>query len=343
MHPADLEGFVARVLAAAGFAQGEAEACAHALVRADAAGVPSHGVARVPEYCAALRRGDLVAGAEIKILSQGPAYVAADAGRALGQVAVPALLEALYAKVAEAGVASGTLRNCGHVGRLADWVEAAALRGHAALMLVQDNGALACVAPPGGVRAVTSTNPIGFACPVAGAQPFVLDMATSATAIGRARLLHQAGEAAPEGTLQDSAGRPTTDPGVLFAEPSGAIRPAGAHKGFGLAMVADLLAAGLSGGHMPPAPAGTPCLNTVCITLWNPAYFAGLSHMAEEAAQYLDHIRACPPIDHTKPVRVPGDRAAAAQARAQRDGVAVAPETWARLERLAARLGVAVP
>jgi hydroxycarboxylate dehydrogenase B len=343
-----LTDFAARLLVAGGFRDGESRICAAALVRADLAGVASHGVTRVPEYVYALRKGELTAGAVPEVLRAGPAFCAMDGRYALGQVAMRALLETLVPKARAAGVASGTLARCGHIGRLADWVADAAGSGLAAMLLAQDNGVFTCVAPPGGRAAVTSTNPVAFAVPLGdGRAPFVLDMSTSAASINAMRLAHTAGQRAPDGTVQDAAGRATDDPGVLWADPPGALRPMGGaahgHRGFGLAMVVDMLAAGLAGGLCPPAPPGTTMAQSVHLTLWDPEAFSGLAHMAAQAQAYMAHIRATPPTDPGAPIRLPGDRARATAQRQAREGIALPPPVRARLSRLAAKLGVAPP
>ena len=82
--------------------------------------------------------------------ARGAAGIHADAGRGLGQVQMPRLVSRLLDKAASCGVAAGALRNCGHVGRLGEWVELIAGKGYAGFVAVNDNGALRIVAPPGG-------------------------------------------------------------------------------------------------------------------------------------------------------------------------------------------------
>src|SRR2546423_1027737 len=107
------------------------------------------------------------------------------------------------------------------------------------------------IAPFGGIDGRISTNPIAFAAPRRQGDPIMLDMTTSVVAEGKIRLAINQGKSVPEGWIIDPEGNPTTDPNAFKADPPGAILPlggpAGAHKGFGLGIMVDLLAGTLSG------------------------------------------------------------------------------------------------
>lgn len=340
---ADLRDFAAALLHAGGFGESEAEMTARSLVLSDLKGYASHGVIRVIEYLGFLNTGEVAPGAQLEILNDTPTSVHADAHRGLGQVQMPRLLDMLADKAGETGTATLAARNCGHVGRLGEWAEYLAERGLAGLVFVNDNGALHCVAPPGGKEARTSTNPVAFGVPLADGRGFIVDFATSAVAIGKMRLAHLAGEACAPGLIQDADGNPSTDPAVLFEDPKGALLPFGGYKGFALSMMVDCLAAGLSGGFTPPAPDGVKMLNNVLVTAWNPESFAGLEHMREQAEKYLGFVRSTPPTDADNPVRAPGDRANAEMMHRLENGVPLAESAAAALRRRAEELGVAAP
>src|SRR5262249_58500176 len=114
---------------------------------------------------------------------------------------------------------------------------------------VNGHGYARPVAPPGGREARIGTNPLCLAAPTE-TQPVVLDIGTSVCAEGKVRVLYNKGQPAPEGWLLDAQGRPTTDPAVLYREPRGTILPLGgaqAYKGFGIGLLLDMFAGGLSG------------------------------------------------------------------------------------------------
>jgi len=341
-----LQDFAIAVLQAGGFTAQEAEQTARSLVLSNLLGYDSHGVIRVAEYLYFLKHGEVVSGAELKTEKETDATYLADAGRGLGQVQMPRLLDILITKAQKTGTASGALRDCGHAGRLGEWAEMIARAGYAGFVAVNDNGALRIVAPPGGREGRTSTNPVAFGIPLPDGEVFTLDMSTSATAVGKVRLAYVSGETVPPGQIQDIDGNPATDPAVMFEEPLGSLLPMGGvdgYKGFGLSMMVDCLVAGLSGGFTPPAPDGTPVINNVCAVLWAPQAYAGRDHMAAQAAKYLDFVRQTAPIDPARPVRLPGDRARAEKAKREKTGIPLSRGTCKTLAKSAQITGVKVP
>ena len=203
---------------------------ASSLVEANLCGHDSHGVVRIPEYADQIDRGELVPGATLKPLSETGAILVADAQFGFGQVQSIRMIDRLVPKAEAIGTASGTLRNCGHVGRLGEWAERIARQGLASLISVNDNGVLKCVAPPGGTAPCISTNPVAIGIPLGDAEPLVLDISTSAVANGKIRVALLAKEACPAGWLQDADGKPTTDPAARFADPPATILPWEASK-----------------------------------------------------------------------------------------------------------------
>jgi uncharacterized oxidoreductase len=301
---------------------------------------------RVPQYLGFLRDGTYHATADLTVLNETPAVLAADAGWGLGQVQAHRLMDRLLPKAAALGVAAGTLRNCGHTGRLGEYAERAAGRKLAFFGTVNSHGAGRRVAPPGGTEGRISTNPICLGVPTSG-EPVVLDFGTSAVAEGKVRACHQNGQPAPDDWLLDHAGQPTTDPGVLYADPRGSIRPFGgsqAYKGFGLGLLLDLLAGGLSGGPCsnPAAPmAGVG--NAVVFVLFDPAAFGGTDHLLKQADDLTAFVRGCPPTTPGGAVTLPGDPERIARAARTQLGIPIPDGTWGLLTRAAADLGVLVP
>ncbi len=342
-----LRDFAAALLVAGRFAAEESARTADSLVLSDLSGYESHGVVRVLEYTSALRTGELISGAELTVQQESANTIAADGGQGLGQAQMPRFLDMLMKKTADNGVVSGALRNCGHVGRLGEWVEYIAGRGMAGFVFVNDNGTIAAVAPPGGRAGRTSTNPVAFGIPLSDGDAFTLDISTSATALGKLRLTHLAGYPCADGLIQDAQGNPTNDTNVMYEEPKGSLLPMGGaangYKGFGLSMMVDCLVAGLSGGFTPPAPEDTPGLNNVLVTIWNPEKFCGVAHMRAEAEKYLDFVRATPPINPGHPVRIAGDGAKRTREIRRKNGIPFGESVVAALTKRARKFGVATP
>lgn len=341
--PEQLEEVVATLLEAGGYSAVEAQQTARSLVLSDLSGHPSHGVIRTGEYLYGLKKELITTGLAPQILIEAPNSLRADGRQGLGQVQMPWLLDQLFAKIGGQGVVTGVICNCGHIGRLGEWAERIAAAGYAGMVLANDNGAIEMVAPPGAKKAATSTNPIAFGLPLEDGD-FILDFSTAAVAIGKVRLAYLNNETMAEGLLQDAEGTPSTDPAVLFTKPQGALLPMGGiqgYKGFGLSMIVDMLAAGLTGGYTPPAPDGTPVSNNTVITIWNPEHFAGLPHFREQAQKYADYVLSLPSVIPGQGTRIPGMRSRAIREEYQRDGIPVSMATCKTLARSAEITGVA--
>jgi uncharacterized oxidoreductase len=201
------------------------------------------------------------------------------------------------------------------------------------------------VAPPGGIEARVGTNPLCLGAPTGGV-PVVLDIGTSVCAEGKVRVAFNKGQRVPEGWLLDAAGRPTTDPAVLYHEPRGTILPLGgaqAYKGFGIALLLDMFAGGLSG-----APASRPDVplrvaNAVLFVVLDIDHFAGAEHFLREARDLAAAVHDCPRAEGVQEVLVPGDPERRERARREKTGVPLDDGTWGQLAAVAERLQVSVP
>ncbi len=346
IHAPQLTQFAASLLKAGGFTEAEGKATATSLVQSNLLGYDSHGVNWVPQYIKELESGELRSAVTLDVFKDAPNSMIADARRGLGQVQMPRFLSRMLAKIKENGVVSGALRNCGHTGRIGEWSDHVAKLGYIAFIAVNVNGHYRFVAPPGGKEGRTSTNPFSFALPLKNGETFMIDVSTSATAMGKVWQAKLAGQQVPQGHIQDADGTPTTDPNVMWADPKGALLPMGGdggYKGFALSMIIDLLAAGMSGGLTPPAPDNTAHTNNVSITIWNPSYFAGAEHMATEAEKYMTYLRTTTPIDPSQPIRLPGDHSRAQKIHRTENGIPLSLANAQALAKIAQSTNTPIP
>ncbi len=341
----DLTTFAAALFKSAGVPDDEAQTVAESLVESNLRGHDSHGVMRIVDYIKRLHIGDLQAGVELKVLTETAAMLVCDAQYGFGQVQAKRLIERLGDKARQQGVASGTMLKSGHVGRLGEWAELAAANGLAALIVVNDNGSLQCVAPPGGTEPTISTNPVAIGVPTADG-PLVVDVSTSMVANGKIRVAHMAREQCPPGWLLDADGNPTTDPAVRIKDPKGTILPLGGeqggYKGFGLGLLFDILVGGLSGGFCPPQENADAC-NNVLAVVWDPSRAAGTEHFTREAGKLIDcvrNVRRKPGVDR---IRLPGDRSLEVKRERLETGIPLTQKRWDRLAELAGAHDVNVP
>lgn len=242
ISPDAAEQLVCAAFTAAGMTEELALPAARALVQAEQEGLASHGLARVPFYAAQMRAGKVVADAVPKISRDG-AVIRVDAGFGLAFAAIEAGAVAARQALREQGVAVVSITHSHHFGVAGQAVEPFAREGLIALAL---SNSPAAMAPWGGHRALYGTNPIAFACPRATGAPLVIDLSLSHVARGKVMLAQKSGQPIPEGWALDAQGNPTTDADAAMA---GTMVPSGDAKGAALALMVELLTAGLAGAN----------------------------------------------------------------------------------------------
>lgn len=338
-----LHHLIDSVLRRAGSHPAEAEAVASHLVAAQLAGHDSHGLSMLPLYLGSIRRGKLKQNAVAQKVVDAGAIAVYEGGHGFGMATAPAVVVDLVVRTREHGVALVVLRHSGHLGRIGTYGEAIARAGLAGVLFVNAIGRAPTVAPHGGAEPRFSSNPVCIALPaVPGEPPFVLDIATAAIAIGKARIALQRGEALPEGVLLDDRGRPTTDPRYALQAPLGALLPFGGHKGSGLALAAELICGALAGGGtaQPGNPAQGVAINNLVAIAFDPSRLGDTRAIIAEMKAMLDWVRSARPLDATQPVLVPGESEAQSMALRTHSGVPIDPATWSSLVEAVLPLGM---
>jgi LDH2 family malate/lactate/ureidoglycolate dehydrogenase len=242
-----LQEFAARCFVAVGMEQADAALVADTLVAAELRGVTSHGLVRLPVYLGNLKDGLVDATARPTLGADGPAVALVDGKRAMGQVASKFGMDLAIARARDNGIAAVTVRNSNHFGAGAYWAMLAL--PERMIGIAMTNGAVA-MAPTGGVTPLLGNNPIAVASPAGEELPIVLDMAQTMVARGWIKLAAMRGQQLPDGWAQDARGKPTNDPAAAL---DGSLLPIGGYKGYGLAVIVELLTAALSGAAMGPA------------------------------------------------------------------------------------------
>lgn len=345
MHaPETLLAFAKKLFESGGVPADEAQIVASSLVDANLAGHDSHGLIRIPQYLKAISDGILKPGKPLLAVHETPAVIVADGQWGLGQVQAHRLLQRMVPKAREVGVVAGTLRQCGHIGRLGEYAEAAARDKLALIGTVNGHGYGKNVAPPGGTDGRIGTNPLCMGAPTSG-DPVVLDIGTSVAAEGKVRVCFNKGVPTPEGWLLDARGKPTTDPGTLYREPRGTILPLGgsqAYKGFGIGLLLDILAGGLSGAPCSHPDAPLRVANAVLFIAIDISRFTGTDHFITEVDRISKAIRTSPRAEGVSEILLPGDPERKERAK-RRTGITLDDGTWGQLVDVAKRLNVSVP
>lgn len=337
--------FARSLFEAGGLPADEAAVVAGSLVDANLCGHDSHGLIRIPQYLRAVAEGILKPGAPLTTVKETPAVLVADGGWGLGQVQAHRLLRQLVPKARHVGLAAGTLKQCGHIGRLGEYAEAAARERLALIATVNGHGYGQNVAPPGGITGRIGTNPLCLGVPTNG-DPVVLDIGTSVCAEGKVRVALNKGLKVPDGWLLDGKGKPTTDPATLYADPRGTILPLGgpqAYKGFGIGLLLDMFAGGLSGAPCSHPTAPLRVANAVLFIVLDIATFAGAEHFLREVSELATDVRTCPRAEGVTEILLPGDPERKEKARRRAAGIPLDDGTWGQLSALAERLKVPVP
>ena len=331
------------ILEAAGSDGAEAGIVADHLVDAHLAGHPSHGAGMIPRYFEALRNGDFKVNQSVTVVRDDGPFLVLDGAHGYGQKVARQAMELAIEKARQEGIAVMALRHAGHIGRVGAYGEMASTAGLISIHFVNVTGRTPIVAPFGGRDSRLSTNPMVFALPATDGNPaFVLDMATSRIAMGKARVAMMQGRALGEGYVLDAAGGPATDPGVMFQSPHGALLPLGEHKGYGLAMVCELLAGALTGGGtvQPDHPrTGAPFNNMLTFVL-DPARLGEADSMRAEIDAMIDYAKASPPAQEDAPVLIAGEPERLSRAELEIAGIEIEERTWEALMDAAGSVGL---
>jgi len=311
----DLRDLALRVLKASDTSAENAALVAAALVRADADGIPSHGVARLPVYADQAKAGKVDGFAVPEITETGTAAIRVNARAGFAYPAITAGLAKARDMVAGAGVVAVAIGNSSHAGVLGHHGEDLAGHGLASMIFVNTPPA---IAPWGGNRALYGTDPIGFACPRAAGPPLVIDLSLSKVARGKVKLAADRGEPLAEGLATDADGTPTTD--AAAAMKGGTLLPIGDAKGSALALMVEVMSAVMTGSRFSYEASsffdaeGGPPRTGQFFFVFRPEALGG-----ENALARLQEILAA--IEDQPGARVPGSRRFENRARSERDGV----------------------
>ncbi len=336
----DLQDLSARIFRTVEVPDDIAHVVASALVDANLAGHDSHGVIRIPDYVEGIRRDTVRPAARPRVLMQRAATALISGEWGFGQPAGIAAIDEAVARVQTYGVAAVGIVRCNHLGRVGAYVEQAAAAGCAATVWVGGFGRWRAV-PYGGSRPALGTNPLAAGFPVRGEDPVVVDMATTAVAVGKIMVAHAAKKDLPPGSIVDKQGRPTTDPADFFQ--GGALLPFGAHKGYSLAVLSELLGQALTGADTHGTDGGGGDVYRHSGALFF-VIDIGAFRPAEEAKaaaeRIADRLRAIPPAAGFERVYTPGEPEARTRRERGPAGIELPWETWKAITATAESAGL---
>jgi len=330
----ELREICKKILVKLGVPENDAFIVADSTVKADLRGVSSHGIFRFPSYIPRIQKGLINLNPKIKAIVEGNSYVLLDGDNGLGQAIGVKASELAVKKAKESGIGFILIRNTNYMGMMAYYT--LKIVEHEMIGLATCN-APAFMAPWGGRERKLGTNPLSIAAPIGKEFPFVLDMATTATSVGKIRVAAQKEEKIPEGWALDAEGRPTTDPNEAL---KGVLLPMGGPKGYGLALAIDIVCGVLSGasfGSKLPHPifdlTTFPNLGAVIAAI-NINSFMRLEEYYRRVKELIDDIKSCKPAQGFSEVLIPGELEYRVEQERLKNGIPVLEETWKELQKL---------
>lgn len=351
-HHDDLRLFTVRTMQAVNVSESDAEAVADVLICADLRGIDSHGIARLRRYVDGVRSGRIAACVQPVIRREGKATVAIDAGNGLGQPVSRMAMNVAIRKAFEFGLGMATVCRSNHFGIAGYYAQTALAHG---LFAIVGTNASPQVAPTHGASPMFGTNPLAVAFPTGGDVPFVLDAATSVVSRGKLERLEREGRQAYPGCAIGPDGQPATDiaqlvgglqrrEGYALLPLGGAGEQLGGHKGYGLALLVEILSGPLAGA------------------LWGRHVYgdqgAGLGHfflcgrvdaflpVAEFRAQtdrMFAEIRSSPKASGAERIYLPGEREYETEQLRRVAGIPLPPAVVEDLHQIADEVGVRPP
>jgi len=333
---------VEAIVLAGGSNAREAKIVAENLVTANLTGHDSHGVGMIPRYIESLLEGGLVVNQHPKIVFDGGAMLSVDGQQGYGQVIGLEAMEIGIARAKQHGMCVMGLGRSHHLCRIGQWAEQAVAAGLISLHFTNVISR-SIVAPFGGADARFGTNPMTVGIPIPNEPPFILDMATSAVAQGKIRVAHNKREKVSPDWLIDNEGKPTPDPKFGVIEPFGALRTFGLHKGYGLAVVCELLGGALTGGGTWHSDDRSKkrVWNGMLTILIDPKRMGTADVFGTETTAFLESLRKSPVAPGVDKVRIAGEPERETRAKRERDGISVDENTWNDILTAGAKLKLA--
>lgn len=239
----EARSLVTETLIRCGTSPENADCVATGLIDAELAGQFGHGLRRIPPYAKHVLAGKVDGRVRPRAEQMRPGVLAVDAAGGFAFPALDLALDWLPDATRSQGIAMAGIYRSHHCGVAGVPVENLANQGLMAIMVAN---AAASMAPWGGAEPLFGTDPLAFAAPVEGAEPVVVDISLSKAAKGKIMAAAQKDEPIPEGWAVDADGNPTTDARAAL---KGNMLPMGDAKGTALAIMVEMLCAGLTGAN----------------------------------------------------------------------------------------------
>jgi LDH2 family malate/lactate/ureidoglycolate dehydrogenase len=350
----ELRAFCVEVFRRLDLAADDAEQAAGVLVAADVRGIPSHGVGRLWRYVNGLRSGLMLPKVREETLMETPTSLAVNANGGMGAPVSVRTMRRVIGKAAASGCAFASVRDSNHFG-IAAYYAMMALE-HDMIGIAMTNTAALGV-PTFGRIAMFGTNPIAFAAPAKEEKAFVLDMSTTVVTRGKIEVYDKTREPLPLGWAVDKTGKQAEDAHMMLDDMQerrgGGILPLGGegeefggHKGYGLAVMVDILCAALSGGPMGLGVFDTPSSSARVSHFFGAIRLNGFrppEKFRADMDRMLSDLRRAPPAVGAERVYFAGQKEFEHEAAVERNGVPLIEPVYKSLQKIAGEFGMKAP
>jgi LDH2 family malate/lactate/ureidoglycolate dehydrogenase len=339
-----LSAYGSELLVNRGVVREDAETAMDAYLTADLRGVESHGILRFATYIKRIDMGLMQATNNIRIITESDSFCVIDGGNYLGPVIGVLAMEKAIAKAEKNTIAISLVQNSSHLGMCAYY--AMMPLPHDMIGFVTTNAA-PLMAPTGGKKPIIGNNPFAFAAPAGEHLPVVLDIAVSQVAAGKVLFYKETGRSIPPGWCLDKEGNPTEDATAGHYSNGGMLLPMGGHKGYGMAIMFDILAGVLTGSAFGdkiltlldfetqrPSGAGHFMMAINIAHIMDPTYFKS------RLDSLIDEIKSCPRADGIEEIYLPGELEFACEKQRKIEGIPITPQTLNELNQLGMAIGM---
>ena len=312
----------------------EASIVAEVTLDADLKGFTSHGIGRFPQYIKGLEVGTIKPQTEITVEKESAATAMVNGNHGFGHVVTYQSMEMAIQKAKETGIGMVGIHNSNHFGVAGYYSDMAIMEDLIGIITANTEPA---VAPIGGKEPILGTNPLAIGIP-SGSHYVSVDMATSASARGKLLEAKRRGESIPENVALDADGKPTTDPAEAL---KGSILPFGAHKGYALSFMIEIMAGPLVNASFGKAVTGTanpevPCTKGDLITAIDPSKFVEINELKQDVDDLIAEIKATPNV------MIPGDFEVRNVKHHQKEGIPLDETLLQQLREIANKVDVNV-
>jgi len=343
-----LRSWIHDLLIAAGLPEGQVSDATEVFVRSSLRAVGHHDISYLPQRLQWLQDARVNPAPAIRLVGGGSAAEVWDGDHGLGEVCCTHITRRAIALSRQFGIGFASIRNSNHFLAAGPYTE---MGSESSCLTMVFSNTDAGMSAPGGTKNIIGNNPVGFGVPLAppvqahagkggGTDHLLFDVCMAYSSLGNLKALSENDTRVPAHWGSDSQGRPSIDPESILQ--GGSVHPMGGHKGFGLALLVELLTGGLSAGPtgdqvLPGGGINTHNQSVIAFDLAQFGLDASMG-MAERASDLANRLKAAQPG-----LRLPGERSAAARTQAMEQGIAVRDDTLISLHEWSRKLSVKPP